>query len=66
MKLWKGFKLARQYFFSFLGVVSFTVALLVSVAFIVYANLQIKDAKLYSVKQLEQVSNMTDLLYEQT
>lgn len=59
------YKLFNQYLISFFCVVSLAVSLIVVLLFILYANLQIRSVRSYSINQLEQVCEMTDLLYSE-
>lgn len=65
MKVKSTNKLFKRYLISFFCVISLTIALVVIIVFSLYSNMQISAAKAYSIGQLEQVCEMTNLLYEQ-
>lgn len=58
-------RLFNRYLFSIFCVVAIAVILVTLLIFTIYANLQISSARTYSVHQLEQVCQMTDMLYSQ-
>ena len=58
-------KLFKRYLINIFCVVSLTIALIVVIVFSLYSNMQISASKAYSIGQLEQVCEMTNLLYEQ-
>lgn len=58
-------RLFSRYLFSIFCVVAIAVILVTLLIFTIYANLQISSARTYSVHQLEQVCQMTDMLYSQ-
>lgn len=58
-------KLFNRYLFSFFCVVSLSILLIVVLVFSLYSNMQIQSAQSYSISQLEQVCQMTDILYDQ-
>lgn len=58
-------RLFNRYLFSILCVVAITILLVAILIFTIYANLQVRAARTYSVHQLEQVCQMTDMLYDQ-
>lgn len=65
MKVKSTNKLFKRYLISFFCVISLTIALVVVIVFSLYSNMQISASKAYSIGQLEQVCEMTNLLYEQ-
>lgn len=58
-------RLFNRYLFSIFCVVAIAVILVTLLIFTIYANLQVSSARTYSVHQLEQVCQMTDMLYSQ-
>lgn len=58
-------RLFNRYLFSIFCVVAMAVILVTLLIFTIYANLQVSSARTYSVHQLEQVCQMTDMLYSQ-
>lgn len=58
-------QLFNRYLFSIFCVVAIAVILVTLLIFTIYANLQVSSARTYSVHQLEQVCQMTDMLYSQ-
>lgn len=58
-------RLFNRYLFSIFCVVAIAVILVTLLIFTIYANLQVSSARTYSVHQLEQVCQMTDMLYIQ-
>lgn len=58
-------KLFKRYLINIFCVVSLTIALIVVIVFSLYSNMQISASKAYSIGQLKQVCEMTNLLYEQ-
>ena len=58
-------RLFSRYLFSIFCVVAIAVILVTLLIFTIYANLQVSSARTYSVHQLEQVCQMTDMLYSQ-
>lgn len=58
-------RLFNRYLLSIFCVVAIAVILVTLLIFTIYANLQVSSARTYSVHQLEQVCQMTDLLYDQ-
>lgn len=58
-------RLFSRYLFSIFCVVAIAVILVTLLIFTIYANLQVSSARTYSVHQLEQVCQMTDMLYNQ-
>lgn len=58
-------RLFNRYLFSIFCVVAIAVILVTLLIFTIYANLQVNSARTYSVHQLEQVCQMTDMLYSQ-
>lgn len=58
-------QLFNRYLFSIFCVVAIAVILVTLLIFTIYANLQVSSARTYSVHQLEQVCQMTDILYSQ-
>lgn len=58
-------KIKNRYWISFLLVVAFAVTLVTVLIFALYANIQIETTRNYSIHQLEQVCQMTDILHEQ-
>ncbi len=58
-------KLFWRYLISFFFVISLTIVMIITIVFSLYSNMQISAARASSIGQLEQVCEMTDLLYAQ-
>ena len=65
LKSKSGNKLFNRYLISFFCVVSLSILLIILLLFSLYSNMQIRTAQQSSIRQLEQVCQMTDMLYEQ-